>query len=65
MSIKLFSPTGNSRGTMILVAAELAGLQVEHVQIEYTDIKTPEHLKRNPLGKVPVVETADGFLFES
>lgn len=31
----------------------------------YEDLKKPEHLKRNPLGKVPVVETSEGFLFES
>jgi elongation factor 1-gamma len=28
-------------------------------------IKNEEHVKRHPLGKVPVLETAEGPLFES
>ena len=65
MSVKLHCPIGNYRGTMILVAAELAGLPVEHQHVEYTDLKTPEFLKLNPIGKVPVLETAEGPLYES
>eukprot|EP00178_Gracilaria_changii_P012592 TRINITY_DN3563_c0_g1_i1.p1 TRINITY_DN3563_c0_g1~~TRINITY_DN3563_c0_g1_i1.p1 ORF type:complete len:160 (-),score=22.21 TRINITY_DN3563_c0_g1_i1:659-1138(-) len=29
------------------------------------ETKTPEHLKRHPLGKIPVLETPEGCIFES
>lgn len=30
-----------------------------------TDNKTPEYLKKNPLGKVPVLDTPQGAIWES
>ena len=65
MSIKVFFPLGNPRGSKVLVAAQLAEVPVEYVNISHEDIKKPEHLARHPLGKVPAIETADGPLFES
>jgi len=65
MSIKLYAPAGNFRANSILIAGELAGVPVELVQTEYSETKTPEFLKRNPLGKIPVIETAEGPLFET
>lgn len=73
MSNRLFFPYGNPRGAKVLVAAELAGFPVEHVDLPYDQLKTPEHLaryfsifrKRHPLGKIPVLETSEGPIFES
>lgn len=46
MSHKVYFPTGNPRGIKILIAAELAGLKVEHVEITYDSLKTEDHLRR-------------------
>lgn len=55
MTLKLYAPIGNMRANLILIVAELAGLPIEHVNVEYTETKTKEHLERNPVGKVPVL----------
>jgi glutathione S-transferase len=55
MSLKLYCPTGNPRGAKLLVAAELANVQVEHVHIPFEALKKEEHKQRHPLGKVPVL----------
>ncbi|KAL8482447.1 hypothetical protein ACS0TY_028574 [Phlomoides rotata] len=50
-----------------LIVAEYTGAKVELVkdfQIGVSN-KTPEFLKMNPTGKIPVLETPDGSLFES
>ena len=65
MSLSLWFPHGNGRATKILIAAEFAGIQVEHKHIGYENLKTPEHTARHPFGKVPVLETPEGPIFES
>lgn len=65
MALKLYGPAGNFRINTVLVVAELAGVPVELVQTEYSESKTPEFLKRNPLGKIPVLETPEGHLYET
>lgn len=55
MSFKLFAPYTNPRARLILIASELAGVKVDHQLVEYSETKTPEHLARNPVGKVPVI----------
>lgn len=55
MSITLWSPHGNGRATKILLAAEIAKVQLQHKHIDYENLKTPEHLARHPLGRVPVL----------
>ncbi|KAI3805166.1 hypothetical protein L1987_27282 [Smallanthus sonchifolius] len=37
---------------------------VENFELGVTNL-TPEFLKMNPIGKIPVLETPDGFVFES
>jgi elongation factor 1-gamma len=65
MSMKLHAPLGNFRTNSILIAAEVAGVNVELVHTDYSSTKTAEFKAKNPLGKVPVLETTDGFLFET
>lgn len=65
-SFKLFVDPGNFRAFKILIAAEYAGVNVELPEFKLgQDNTTPEFLKKSPLGKVPVLETANGALFES
>ncbi|KAI8577515.1 hypothetical protein K450DRAFT_252049 [Umbelopsis ramanniana AG] len=64
---KIYSYPNNPRVAKALIAARYNGLEVE-VPADFTmeTFKSPENLKKFPLGKVPVFEGADGFqLFES
>lgn len=65
MSLKLYSPAGNFRTNAILVAAEAAGVAIELVHTDYSETKTPEFKARNPLGKVPALETPEGNVYET
>lgn len=65
MSLKLYSSPSNPRSTKILVAARIANIPVELVQVLHEDLKKKEHIARNPLGKIPVLETKEGNIFES
>jgi glutathione S-transferase len=46
-------------------ALEEAGQDYEIVKMTTEEGKGPEHRARHPLGKVPVLEDDDGFVFES
>ncbi|CAN1835651.1 Elongation factor 1-gamma 2 [Linum perenne] len=50
-----------------LIAAEYSGVKVDLVKNFQMGVsnKTPEFLKMNPIGKIPVLETPDGPIFES
>ncbi|KAJ0879649.1 putative elongation factor 1B gamma, glutathione S-transferase, Thioredoxin-like superfamily [Helianthus annuus] len=50
-----------------LIAAEYVGVEIKVVDDFEMGVsnKTPEFLKMNPIGKVPVLETPDGPIFES
>ena len=39
MSLKVYYPYGNPRGTKVLLAAELANVKIEHVEISYEAAK--------------------------
>ncbi|RDX88730.1 hypothetical protein CR513_29627, partial [Mucuna pruriens] len=57
----------NKNAFKTLIAAEYSGVQVElapNFEMGVSN-KTPQFLKMNPLGKVPVLETPDGPIFES
>lgn len=65
MTIKLFTDQGNPAAWKILVAAKYAGVLIESPKFEYgVDNKTPEFEKKSPLGKVPVLESHEGVIFE-
>jgi glutathione S-transferase len=46
-------------------ALEEAGQDYEIVKMTTEEAKGPEHRARHPLGRVPVIEQDDGFVFES
>ncbi|KAI7726269.1 hypothetical protein M8C21_006749 [Ambrosia artemisiifolia] len=57
----------NKNALKVLITAEYVGVEVkcpENFEMGVSN-KTPEFLKMNPLGKVPVLETPDGVIFES
>ncbi|CAK7357164.1 unnamed protein product [Dovyalis caffra] len=67
MALVLHAGKTNKNAYKALIAAEYSGVDVklvENFEMGVTN-KTPEFLKMNPLGKVPVLETPDGPLFES
>jgi elongation factor 1-gamma len=49
-----------------LIAAQYAGIEIDQPNFEFgKDNKSPSFLAKNPLGKVPVMDTPQGPLFES
>ena len=67
MALVLYAPAGNPRAAKILIAAEYSGVSVklvENFQIG-VDNRTPEFLAKNPNGRVPVLETPEGPIWES
>lgn len=67
MALVLHAGNTNKNGFKALIAAEYSGVKVELVKNFEMGVsnKTPEFLKMNPIGKVPVLETPDGPIFES
>lgn len=67
MALILHAGNPNKNAWKALIAAEYCGVKVELVKEFQMGVsnKTPEFLKMNPIGKVPVLETPDGCVFES
>jgi len=66
MSLKIYSYPNNPRVYKALIAAKYVGVTVEVPEFHFgEDNKTAEFLKKNPLGKVPVLETPEGTIWES
>ncbi|GFY94744.1 translation elongation factor EF1B, gamma chain [Actinidia rufa] len=67
MALVLHAGEGNKNAFKVLIAAEYSGVQIELAQNFEMGVsnKTPEFIKMNPIGKVPVLETPDGPIFES
>lgn len=67
MALVLHAGNTNKNAFKALITAEYTGVKVELVKNFEMDVtnKTPEFLKMNPIGKVPVLETPDGPIFES
>ncbi|XP_021714796.1 elongation factor 1-gamma 2-like [Chenopodium quinoa] len=67
MALVLHTGLPNKNAYKALIAAEYSGVKVDVVkdfQMGVTN-KSPEFLKMNPIGKVPVLETPEGPVFES
>jgi glutathione S-transferase len=62
--LKLYG-TSKSRSARSLWALEELGVKYEHVPVEVSQAKSPENLKRNPNGHIPVLEDDGLTLFES
>ncbi|KAM7263383.1 hypothetical protein ACFE04_001066 [Oxalis oulophora] len=67
MALVLHSWNSNRNAYKALIAAEYSGVDVKLVDNFEMGVsnKTPEFLKMNPIGKVPVLETPEGPIFES
>lgn len=62
---KLYTNPGNFRAFKILVAALYNGVEIEVVDLDLAAKKSTDVLAKSPAGKVPVLETPQGLLFES
>ncbi|GLT56295.1 hypothetical protein SLA2020_293450 [Shorea laevis] len=67
MALVLHAGKINKNAFKALIAAEYSGVDVKLVENFEMGVsnKTPEFLKMNPIGKVPVLETPEGRIFES
>jgi len=64
--LKLYTYPENYRANKALIAAQYAGVDIEVPAFEFgKDNKSAAFLALNPLGKVPVLETPNGGIFES
>jgi elongation factor 1-gamma len=57
----------NGRLHKVLVAARMAGIKVDFIDFEFgKDNEAPDYLRNcHPLGRTPVLQTDEGYLFES
>mmetsp|Transcript_22239 Transcript_22239/g.77064 ORF Transcript_22239/g.77064 Transcript_22239/m.77064 type:complete len:433 (+) Transcript_22239:46-1344(+) len=66
MALKLYTYPGNFRAFKALIAAEYQGIDIEVPDFDVdASAKTPEFLAMSPMGKVPVLSTPQGAIFES
>jgi len=66
MSLKIYSYPNNYRVWKSQIAAQYNGVDIELPPFDFDkDLKTESFKAKNPLQKVPVLETASGCLFES
>lgn len=63
MVLKLYTHDNSPRTQKVLIAAKYANVNVEVVS--NVDTKSDEFLRKNPTGKVPVLETDKGTISES
>jgi glutathione S-transferase len=62
---RLYHREGAGRPPRVRWALEEAGAPYEYVVMDQETGKGEEHARRHPLGRVPVLESDDGLLFES
>ncbi|KAL5553975.1 hypothetical protein UlMin_041376 [Ulmus minor] len=65
--IILHAGKANKNAFKALIVAEYTGVKIEvseNFEIGVSN-KTPEFIKMNPLGKIPILETPDGAIFKS
>jgi glutathione S-transferase len=67
MAIKLYHAVPSSNSDRVKIALHEKGLAYEGIKLDLAkrDQKSPEHLQRNPYGKVPVIDDGGNVLFES
>jgi glutathione S-transferase len=67
MAITLYHDVPSSNSDRVKIALAEKGLRWDGVKVSLAkkEQKSPEHLKRNPYGKIPVIEDDGKILFES
>ena len=67
MAITLYHDVPSSNSDRVKIALAEKGLTWDGVTVSLAnkDQKRPEHLRRNPYGKIPVIEDDGKILFES
>jgi glutathione S-transferase len=67
MSIKLYHDVPSTNSDRVKIALAEKGLAWEGIWVKLSkrEQKSPEHLKRNPYGKIPVLDDDGKILFES
>jgi glutathione S-transferase len=67
MAIKLYHDVPSSNSDRVKIALAEKGLAWDGVMVSLAkkEQKSPEHLKRNPYGKIPVIDDDGKILFES
>lgn len=63
--LRLYQREGAGRPPRVRWLLEEIGAPYDYVVMSKEDGRSAEHARRHPLGRVPVLETDDGFLFES
>ena len=63
--LRLYQRQGAGRPPRVRWALEEAGVSYEYVVMDEDEGQGPEHAERHPMGRVPVLETDEGLLFES
>merc|ERR1719310_385197 len=64
--MKLFTYAGNTHALQTLIVARYNGVDIQLPQFEMgKDNKTKEFLAKSPMGKVPVLEVAEGCICEA
>jgi len=65
-SLKLYTYKDDPRTKRILIAANYLGLKLEMPPVDLEkDLKSKDFLNMNPMGKIPVLDAGEGFVFES
>ena len=62
---RLYQREGAGRPPRVRWALEEVGASYDYVVMDKEEGRGPEHAERHPLGRVPVLETEEGLLFES
>jgi elongation factor 1-gamma len=66
MTFTLYANQGNANALKALIAAQYNGIHIDVPDFELLkDNTTAEFKAKNPVGKVPVLETSEGSIFES
>ncbi|KAL7692643.1 putative elongation factor 1B gamma, S-crystallin, glutathione S-transferase [Plasmopara halstedii] len=64
--MKLYTYPGNYRAFKVLIAAEYNGINIELPEFDMAkDTKSAAFKSKTPIGKVPLLETEEGCIFES
>ncbi|CAD6238442.1 unnamed protein product [Miscanthus lutarioriparius] len=65
--VKVFGSAVFANAARVMACLEEVGVEYEVVEVDYTakEHKGPQHLSKNPFGKIPALQDGDLILFES